>query len=483
MGRFTHLCAWQRQAVAWTLASVFFYGCQTQSPRGRRREPVTDSKTGTGENVTPKNGPQGSSPSSNGSSVHTVMIIDDGFDPSHEVFKAKIVGEYTVSCDDDKVVVPESEFNTTPLEQVKVILRNRYKSPRNTCKVSEGIRFTRPAEFGRIEQFRAKWNDGIKQKIATLNSDAVQTVSRVLSTSGKFHGTNTSGLIAYQNPNVKLVLVQMELGDPNSPRVRALCPTQRGINNWVEAHKDSAVRKEFIEGPSENFETALDDVVKKHQVTLVNMSFGREPRPLRERSLAEAGCGQLDYRQFYQVTNELDRARDVFQKSQAPSKNQPLAIQAAGNDGIRVDSIADSFECSDPEGNLVVAGSLDLNGQRSRFTNFGRCVDYYLLGSRVIVAAPDNFLNVVNGTSFSSPLLARFISKEFSASESPDSIIKKLKTKADASGNLTKGAVPIELSYEDNKSSIGTYALTDLVEAPDRRYLPLHFRWGMGGFR
>jgi hypothetical protein len=101
----------------------------------------------------------------------------------------------------------------------------------------------------------------------------------------------------------------------------------------------------------------------------------------------------------------------------------------------------------------------------------------------VIVAAPDNFLNVVNGTSFSSPLLARFISKEFPPSESPDSIIKKLKTKADASGNLTKGAVPIELSYEDDKSSISAYALTDIVETPERRYLPLHFRWGMGGFR
>jgi hypothetical protein len=313
----------------------------------------------------------------------------------------------------------------------------------------------------------------------------VQNITRVLSSSGKFHGTNTSGLIAYQNPNIKLVLVQMELGGPDSPRVRARCPTQRGVNTWVEAHKDGAVRKEFIEGPSETFEAALDDVVNRYKVTLVNMSFGRQPRPLLEKTLAEAGCGQFDYRQYYESTNELERARDTFQRSKRPAKDrpQPLAIQAAGNDGLRVDSTADSFECSNPEGNLLVAGSHDLNGQKSRFTNFGKCIDYYVLGSRVIVAAPGNFLNVVNGTSFSSPLLARFISREFSASESAESILQKLKTKADAAGNLTKGAVPVELSYEDDKSSISAYALTEAIEAPEPRYLPLNFRWGMGGFR
>jgi hypothetical protein len=482
MGHFTLYLSRHFHWTSLTVAMFFFHGCQTQSPRSQRKEPATTPNTETGDNVSSKSDSSGSPPPA-GPNAHTVMIIDDGFDASHEVFKSKVVGQYTVSCDQEKIAIPESEFNGTSAEQAKTVLRNRYLSPKSTCKVTEGIKFTKPADFTRIQQFRDKWNEGLRQKVGTLDGATVQNITRILSSSGKFHGTNTSGLIAYQNPDVKLVLVQMELGGPNSPRVRALCPTQRGVNNWVEAHKDSAVRKGFIEGPSDTFESALDDVAKKHQVTLVNMSFGREPRSLHEKTLADAGCGQIDYRQYYEITNELDRARAAFQKSRDTEKNrrQPLAIQAAGNDGVRIDSTSDSFECSDPQGNLLVAGSLDVTGQRSRFSNFGRCVDYYILGSRVVVAAPDNFLHVVNGTSFSSPLLARYITREFPASEPAASIVSKLKAKADGSGNLTKGAVPAELSYEDDQASIGAYALTDDREKPEPLYLPLHFRWGMGG--
>ena len=454
--------------------------CQTRNKQTQRRESGQDTNTGPSDKGTAKK-----STVNPGLSAHTVMIIDDGFDVSHEVLKPKVVGQYTINCEKDTLTAPDTEFRNSSLEQAKTVLKQRYRLPNSGCSVTDGINFSRPANFAQIEAFRERWNDGLKRKVGTLDQNTVQTITRVLSGSGEFHGTNTSGLIGYQNADVKLVLVEMELGGPDSPKQLGPCPTQRSVNTWVEAHRDPEVRKAYIESPSDAMEASLDDIVKKYNVTLVNMSFGRTPRPLLEKSLADAGCGRLDYKAFYETTIGLERARDIYARAKGPAKDlpRPLAIQAAGNDGVQVDSISDSYECSDPTSNLIVAGSVDLNGQRSKFSNFGRCVDYYTLGARVIVAAPDNFLSVANGTSFSAPLLVRYISKEFPATDSTATIMKKLKSRADTSGNLPGGAAPIELSYEDESKNISAYTLTpEAPEEPIRKYLPLHFRWGLGGF-
>lgn len=451
--------------------------CQTQSRKIQRKDFSQNTKGKADSKTTKKIDPGGDRASQR---PHVAMVIDGGFDVSHEVFKSKVLGQYTITCDEDIDAAPEWSLNNSSLDQAKTLLKRAYLAPKTGCKIADGIKFTLPSNFSQIGPLREKWNDGLKRKVATLDRNAVQSVVQVLKgrEAGEFHGTNTAGLIGYQNPNVKLVLVSIDF----SPRA-IRCPTQRGLSTWVEAHRDPEVRRAYVEGPADSMEASLDDVVKKHGVTLVNMSFTRVPRSLREKDFADSGCSRLDFTAYYQLSVELERARSAYQKASGPLRDapRPLAIQSAGNDSLEIDSIADSEACSDPGSNLLIAGSLDLNGQRSKFSNFGKCVDFYVLGAKVVVAAPDNFLNVVDGTSFSAPLLVRYISKEFAPGESAVSIAQKLKDKADATGRLQNGVAPPELAYEDDNASIGAYALTESTEAPPRKYLPHTFRWG--GFR
>src|SRR5688500_18596374 len=44
--------------------------------------------------------PPGSRPTSG--KKHVVMVIDDGFDLTHEVFRDKIAGKYTIVCEEEE---------------------------------------------------------------------------------------------------------------------------------------------------------------------------------------------------------------------------------------------------------------------------------------------------------------------------------------------------------------------------------------------
>jgi hypothetical protein len=85
---------------------------------------------------------------------------------------------------------------------------------------------------------------------------------------------------------------------------------------------------------------------------------------------------------------------------------------------------------------------------------------------------------VVDGTSFSAPLLVRFVTKEFPGASTPKKIIGDLKSKADADQRIRGKFVPAELAYDVDSQKIGAYALTDDgAPPPPSRYLPDGFRW------
>lgn len=430
-----------------------------------------------------------------------VMVMDDGFDSSHEVFKNKIIGEYTISCEtkssdilkeqagSDEVSVEKGQgvdaddgdsdgsdavggFKETTKEntsisdeEMKKSLIESYKSSESSCKINKSIKFNVGSAFKKIEKHRDTWNKSIlAKKIPSLSKDIRNEIKDILTGNAEnvnYHGTSVASLIAYDNPQVKLVLVQITLGSSGSDSDASECPTQKSIDQFVRLLKDDEVRNAYIESPVDSVEKKLIELLKKHDVRLVNQSFGSHSRESIEKTLMEDGCGTIQFSDYFETLGDLDHAQSIYRLKKFPeSKINALKIVSAGNDGTRMDAHADHEKCASKDEIQVIVGALDLSGKIAEFSNHGKCVDYYMLGEQVVAAAPADFLNVIDGTSFSTPLLVRYLTKNFDRNADTDQMKKFLKSKADGNRHLEKNTFPRELAFQST-DLIEVFALTD----------------------
>jgi hypothetical protein len=243
------------------------------------------------------------------------------------------------------------------------------------------------------------------------------------------------------------------------------------------------VAKAYVEQPLDDTSAKLYEIVKKHNVSLVNLSLGSRPRAALETELEKEGCGKLDFGKYFALKASLDAQETAFDDARGDTKDaNPLAVQSAGNDGVELDSADDGASCTDHAHNELVIGAVNAAGTRSSFSNYGKCVDFYVLGESVVVPAPRGFLNVVDGTSFSAPLTVRFITLNFDKAAPPADLIAGLMGKVDASGKLTNAA-PHELAFDDATPITGYALAGDGYGGAPRRPAPLKplprlGRWG-----
>jgi Subtilase family len=394
--------------------------------------------------------------------THTVMIVDDGFDASHPVFKDQVVATYRLVCDSPK----EAESGASSDEEKAAEAIRLLKNPRSSCDIKEGIKFSTASDYKKVVNKRDLWNSKIMEK--TLSKDDLPEVRSAISgydSKRNYHGTNVAGVIAYKNEDVKLVFLQIELGKAGDAVVddEGYCPKQKDIDQWVRVYSLPKVKKTYIESPVDAVTDSLYKLAEKHKVTLVNMSLGASPRKVLEQSLKDAGCDAVDLKAQFTLQGELDKKQTEFRnnKKMYPDylKNV-LGVKAAGNHSARIDSLSDESSCAIGDDSNVTVGSHDASGKRSVFSNYGRCVDLYVLGNQVVTAAPMGFLNVVDGTSFSAPLFVRFATQKFPSGTSPTAIKSGMKQIADDQGFLKESAYPIELSFESDKK-ITVFTLTD----------------------
>lgn len=408
---------------------------------------------------------------------HTVLILDDGFDTSIQTFDGKIVGQYTLECSGVDGTGLFYDPNEISLGRAKFEWQNFYAQPRRNCRLVEGIEFQSSDVLDDIMNIRDEWNLLVREKRVDFSNPSYQQLLRILNGEDakvNYHGTQTASLLAYNNPDTDIVLVQLplatsfETGDlsaftaatevvrpvTSSASVTSTqCFSQDKVDFWVASHSDPVVQRAFINQPFSGMERALQEAIDRHGVTMVNFSAGRAPRTILTDLQQKQGCGSLDLSNYFRTAGILSKERKSCEQRQLGKRGLrlPLTIQAAGNASTRIDSLGDTRDCSDRANNLIMIGSSNSIGQRSGFSNFGGCIDFYTLGEKVITSSPESFLNIVDGTSFSAPFVTRFLSQNAPVSSSADQLIEFLDQAGQPSNSklLPLSIWPAELSYRN----------------------------------
>jgi hypothetical protein len=394
---------------------------------------------------------------------HTVLVLDDGFDSSHPVFKDKITAQYTIACEEDE---EEAIDSNKSFEEQKKAMIEAYASPKSLCTVKKGISFKAADDFAEVMPFREEWNAQVLAKNVTMDAVQQTNIRKVINgidARVNYHGTNTASLIAYENPDVKLVFVQYELrkGDDAIVEDEDDCPKQKELDDWVKLHQDEEVLEAFMNAPLSDVSQKLFDIQVQHEVTLINLSLGSPSREELEERLKEEGCGELDFSEYYKIDGKISRERELKRQGEDLYQGlEPvLAVQAAGNSGVEINDFEDTADCGDPEQGLVMVGAVDYEGKRTSFSNYGDCVQYYMIGSHVIVAAPNEFLDVTDGTSFSAPLTVRYLTGNSEPGSDASEKIKVLTKAAGTDQILGNETFPTELAYDNSNETLDAYAL------------------------
>jgi len=363
---------------------------------------------------------------------HVVMVVDDGIDPNQPSYKDKVLASYTLVCNSDSSGLDYSSPQAYKKSLLKKIDSSREYVFGSHCTLEEGIRLDLHTPPSHIMDKRKEWNYRIRKKEYDVVDKLREVYESIRSLVGKYHGTNVTAMIAYKNPNVRFVLVQVKLGSRGDSircaDIRAVIPILNIIHDKdiQEAYRNKAVLSEW---------KIIDDLAKKHHVSLINKSYGLT----RVDWVDELKHSQCDPRMveplssfhtaYMTLENDLAKKMNIFYDT-APY----LTIQAAGNDASRSDSINDNYFCSKAPNHLMV-GSYNLNkGQEqiSKFSTYGACVNLYSLGGNIITSNPFKFLSLTNGTSFATPLTVRYANINFSESMKPEEMSKELLARLDS---------------------------------------------------
>ncbi len=424
-----------------------------------------------------------------------VMVRDTGFDLTHEVFKDKVVGAYTLDCRD--VIKQLTLFFLDIGDQRRKIDTNQagyLEKIRdleieakmgsviildNACELIANIKSSSSSLHRQLRADRDLWNQTIRTKkdylslyedITTANPNFSDgEIWRAIGDRG--HGTSTAGTIALHNDQIALVLLEDQLlGDSTAGLLRNLdleenepapqedvitCSTQEEIDNETAIYKNPVFLKRFIERPIPQFEKDLADLMQKHKVRLANYSFG-SPATEKKEEVGE-GCPTINFRENSAALGAANRARSAFvEKTLYPSGTPFLVVVSAGNQSATINDLADKNDCRDPMGAIVGVGSIDFRAgatpTRSEFTNQGACVDGYAYGSRIIAPSNDQFYNILFGTSFSAPIVTRFLALNAPKDASPMEIKKFFLAAVDSkTKNLPDTAHEMKVVY-DNKN-------------------------------
>ena len=313
--------------------------------------------------------------------VHRVMVIDTDFDDSLPIFKDRVAGTYTLVCDERETA----------------------------CKLEEGLQY-KPQQNARVLALRERWNQAVKSRnFSDLSSEEVQYVHKNLKMS---HGTATAAVIAYKNPNVQLYLIQKAEYDDRDPieAFKIICAESILMTKVQEVIDETQSQWEQLTKEIIQRELTFQKFALANRIDLINESYGGMGPDAYVRNIFRNKLKCPILGELIIQKNRLQYARIKNMEMYAPTVPY-LVLQSAGNESSEINSEVDTPECIFKNGNHFLVGSFDAYDRVSAFSNYGDCVDFYSLGSKVISAAPGDILVPLDGTSFSSPLAVRFLTE------------------------------------------------------------------------
>ncbi len=374
-----------------------------------------------------------------------VLVVDDGFDLSLSAFKGKVLEARTFSCKSDQA---PSEA-PTDLAAAKQQYLNFLKTKDTSCTLKQGIS-EKPDLLADIqEDFQEQWNGTIETQ-TYASARFTETEYRQLTerfdetlAGTEFHGSATAGVIARDNPGVRLVLVERPLGSGQNIEEDFVCLEQAEIDRDVQLLEDPEIKQAYTTFPRPKVAEEMEALMLKHKVQIVNESFGALPRQALEELQASKDCEPVDLKRMFALIAELDSA---WRKSHPGT--DVLVVKAVGNSASQIDGAEDLPICGVAE-QTVFVGSYDKSMKKAEFTNVGDCVDVFAPGVGVVAPITGNWLIPLSGTSFSAPLVVRVLSMQDQAWPFISAPVKaNLLSQRDAQRRLPSSMFARSLTYD-----------------------------------
>jgi subtilisin family serine protease len=397
-----------------------------------------------------------------------VMVVDEGFDISATELKGRVVAAYTETCvdtsgsgggpaDDAGAVYSGPAFDALKQQWIAGL-----SVPDKSCHLSAGIS-AKSDPLASIAQYKARWNSMLRanqradQVFTQDELAALQTAFAAEFQTFAYHGTSTAGTVAHEDPNVRLVLVERKLASESTLQAQFTCLVQSEIDQIVALLTDSDVFTAFVNQPVE-LDNELAEVAAQYNVGIVNQSFGAEVRATLEMLQATHGCPAINLLAYFTILNKARLAHAA-----AVAGPALLTVQSAGNDGAEIDRGADSLACDIGDPLSLLVGSYDTSQVRSTFSNFGACVDLYAPGESIIDPYAGGWLLPVDGTSFASPMVVRYVWLTAAIPFSPGPAKTALLGLRASDGSLPISFFPDDFFYRPSPAPASLHAMAGLA--------------------
>ena len=349
------------------------------------------------------------------SQQQNVMVIDEGIDLSASDLQGRVAAAYTETCVDDSsdagAAGPGGVVDGGPaFDALKQMYLAALAQPDDSCHLTTGIS-AKADPLASIAQYKSRWNAMVRANQspsevfnATELTKLMNPINTEFSSFG-YHGTATSTTVAHENTSVRLVLVERELGSESSLQTNFPCIAQADIDQTVDLLNDPQIYAASVNQPAQ-IDSELAGAQTTYDVGIVNESFGAASRETLEM-LQQQNCpNTVDLSAYFALIDKM--TNDHNATIQGPAV---LTVQAAGNDGVRIDSGSDSLSCDlgDPK-SLLVGAYNPVTLAQNMFSDYGACVNVYAPGQSIVVEYAGGWLTWASGTSFASPLTARYAS-------------------------------------------------------------------------
>jgi subtilisin family serine protease len=237
--------------------------------------------------------------------------------------------------------------------------------------------------------------EAFKKRLSLMSKDDVQTMFKRFSFFGNVaHGTHVAGIAIKGNPAAQLVVFR--------------------FNDGLSRELHFPPSTEWADRMAANFKK-IGQFCAEHQVRVVNLSWGDEPREFEEW-LARTKANQTAEERKKEALALFSIWKQAIIDAMNAAPNT-LFVTAAGNadsDAGFLEDVPSSLELP----NLITVGATNQAGDATSFTSYGKTVAVYANGYHVESFIPGGKKVRFSGTSMAAPQVTNLAAKLFATDQS-----------------------------------------------------------------